>query len=569
MNAFGAWLGVALLGGALVAGCADEASKGAAALPSVAGGKLDAPAVPVQGTVAFGVGAAGKLSKSGEFHGWLLPVRAGAPIRIEMTHKGSSSTLDGTLFIYAPDGTGGWLPDPVAMDDDSGWGRLPRIDHTFAAQGTHLVVAGSFDGIGKGQYRLLATCGADACDPLPAAGCHPALLAGMQSCVADWRLSEDPDMTRPPTTDELVEWCTDAEPVAPVRDALCASAPQEPLCALDYEAFVESALPACREELAPWVESTGCALGAWWYRVRAGTAWGISATGTTSITTADGLSDLEASRIVAALHASAHSDVTDAADAIQRTDDDEVIRTALWDATNGRAYEAYTFYAGDNLFGMVFAHGATTPVARINDGDIMDCAVTPGPGLHPCAKTADCAEGLTCVGATQDTYDGRCVSLEHHAAEGADCADDAGCPEASGLVCGGVSPFGGGMCAPAWSRATFSDVADAPIPDGKSSLERTVAASGLLTVTTDGWLRATIAHPAPEQLTVTLINPIGTQIAIAAQGTGGELLIDAAIAGIPTDEPANGTWTLRVKDGKKGGEGLLSSWTLTLGSRWD
>ena len=555
----------------LLVGCADEGEKGAPVLPSMATGKQDGPAVPTLGELVFGQAVTGALSESGEFHGWELSVRAGATARIEITHKGSSAALDATLFVFGPDGKAGLLPVPEALDDDSGWGRLPRLDHTFELDGTYLVVVGSFDAIGKGSYRLIASCATDSCEPLPVTpACDPRLLDGLKACVADWRYSDDPDMIRPPTTEELLEWCTDAEPVAPIRDGLCAEDPAAALCALDYEAFVEQVIPPCREALAPWVEESSCALGVAWWPVAHGAAWGLLETGRATIASAEGLTSLEAQRIVVALHASAHTDVTDAHEAIERTDDHEVLRTALWDLTNGRAYEAYTFHSGDNLFGTVFAHGTADAVARINDGDVEECAVRTGPLLHPCATSADCASGLDCVGADPQTWNGRCVDTAPVAGEQAPCSEEAPCPEASGLVCAGALSGSAGTCAPAWTRSTFADVADSEIPEGFGApLERSIQASGLLTVATDGWLRATIAHPAPQQLQVVLVGPGGTEALVYdGTSTGPDLIIDQAVP-VPGDEPANGTWTLRITDTKKGQTGSLWTWSLTLGSRWD
>lgn len=563
-----AWCVVALV--AAVGGCADGGGKGAPAMPAAGAGKQDGPAVPTVGELGFGAPVTGALTAPGEFHGWTLAVRAGATARLEITHAGSSSALDGTLFVYGPDGRGGLLPVPEAMDDDSGWGRLPRLDHAFASEGTYLIVVGSFDAIGKGAYRLAATCSSGDCAPPAGVACDPRLLDGMKGCVTDWRYAEDPDMTRPPTTGELVEWCTDAEPVAPVRDAICEEDPGATFCPLDYEAFVAQAIPPCRELLRAWTQETSCALGVTWSPVAQGAAWGLVETDRTVIASAEGLSALEAERVVLALHASAHTDVTTAAEAIERTDDDELLRIALWDLTNGRAYEAYTFHSGDNLFGAAFAHGTAEVVARVNDGFLEGCAVQVGPAFQPCATTADCGAGLTCVGAAEQTWNGRCVDTAPLAGEQTPCSAASPCPEASGLVCAGASLGGEGLCGPAWSRGAFVDVAEAPIPEGVGApLERSVEASGLLTVTTDAWLRAVIAHGAPEQLRVVLVNPLGTEsVVYEGTSTGPELILDQPVP-VPGDEPANGSWTLRVTDTKKGVTGTLSRWTLTLGSRWD
>ena len=189
--------------------------------------------------------------------------------------------------------------------------------------------------------------------------------------------------------------------------------------------------------------------------------------------------------------------------------------------------------------------------------------------LHPCATTADCSAGLSCVGASPQTWNGRCVDTTPVPGEQVECSGSLPCTEASGLVCAGMYSSGG-LCAPAWTRGTFTDNADAPIPEGVGApLERTVDASGLLTVATDAWLRATVAHPAPDQLRVVLVSPAGSEsVVFEGTSTGQDLELDLPVP-VPGDEPANGTWTLRVTDTKQGQSGTLVRWTLTLGSRWD
>src|SRR5262245_5246426 len=91
-----------------------------------------------------------------EFHGYPLAVRPGASVRVELTHTGSSSHLDATLFVYGPHTDAGWGESAIAFDDDSGWGRLPRLRHLVLADGgEYLVVIGTHDAQGRGKYRLV------------------------------------------------------------------------------------------------------------------------------------------------------------------------------------------------------------------------------------------------------------------------------------------------------------------------------------------------------------------------------------------------------------------------------
>jgi subtilisin-like proprotein convertase family protein len=134
------------------------------------------------------------------------------------------------------------------------------------------------------------------------------------------------------------------------------------------------------------------------------------------------------------------------------------------------------------------------------------------------------------------------------------------------------------MCRAAWMRGTFSDVADAAIPDAAGTaagtLARTVVVYGLATVDTDVEPRITIHHPKPGQLRVALTNPAGSEVlvydgATAGNHDGDPYLVLEGPLGFSGDESVNGEWTLRVTDRTGGSVGRLVRWDLTLTSRWD
>lgn len=77
--------------------------------------------------------------------------KAGSRIRIEMV----SGSLDSYLFLIDPQGNG------IAQDDDSAGGSDARIIITLPADGTYTLMANSYGGGERGNYRLRATAISD------------------------------------------------------------------------------------------------------------------------------------------------------------------------------------------------------------------------------------------------------------------------------------------------------------------------------------------------------------------------------------------------------------------------
>jgi len=73
-----------------------------------------------------------------------LDVGEGWRIEAEMT----SSDFDPYLWLIGPDG------HSIVQDDDGGEGLTARFEHTATAAGTYTVRANSYDGTGRGAYRL-------------------------------------------------------------------------------------------------------------------------------------------------------------------------------------------------------------------------------------------------------------------------------------------------------------------------------------------------------------------------------------------------------------------------------
>jgi hypothetical protein len=564
------WLALVAL---LISACGDSGPSGPAVEPPLIEGKSDAAdRVTLAGELLFDSPRTGAFVEDLAFFGYVLAVRPGAVTKLEVTHKGSAKKLDSTLFVYGPRGAAGFGTSAIASDDDAGWGRLSRLDGlSFAEGGEYLVVVGTHDARGRGQYRLLATCLSGACEPEPPAAvdpvCHPAIADAISACVADTQA--DPESAFASPLDAL-ETCADAEVVGGAHDTACAGAPQPAFCSLSYEDFALEQIPLCRAELAVELATAACVLGTTWREALR--AHGILVGERRVLNSVAGLDSLAREQVVLAVQASSHTDVTTAEDALARVDGEEINVVGLFDGTNGRAYVGYEYGAGDNSYGRIFEFGSTVDVARIQDGDLVGCAVTAGPALKDCGADVDCASGLKCVGRNHNTGVGRCVATDPEpAGTGATCSAEAPCAWPLGLWCSGTAWGGDGICQNAWMQGRFESFEEAAIPDGTDAgLDVSIEVYGLATVTTDAWFRAVIRHPAVEQLRVTLEDPDTTDVVVYdGASSGADLVLDLAVRGFPGDESVNGRWTLRVRDLVTGESGTLESWELTLGSRWD
>ena len=578
-------LGLAALT-SLAGACADD-DRGALVDPAVVDGKADASdRVTKLGAVGFGAPGAvtGAFVEDLEWHGYTLAVRPDALVTLDVTQKGSSRSVDTTMYLYGPmNASGGYGVSATAFDDDAGWGRLSRLKKQRLAGGEWLVVVGTRDGRGRGAYRIEATCESGECAPLvaPTGTCHPAIAAGIQACVDGWLA--DPDFD--PSTvsrEDLISQCADAEPMAPVRDRLC-DAPDAPaeLCALDMETFHLSYLAACRSEAIGAYLDTACVFGER-YGDLGGAAEAVVVLGERRLTAPDAVTPLEAEQIVAAVKATAYDDADTLAEAFEAVDDNQVNQRDLWDASNRKAYTVYEVGAGDNSFGMVFAYGTTTPVARNNDGDWYDCKVTWGAERRRCTADDQCKGGASCIGTSGPGTLGRCIAsaADTHPAEGADCSlstrgpDASSCPGGAGLVCAGAALDGQGMCLPAWMRGTFTSEPALAIADNKpAGASAQLLAFGLATVDMDVKLDLFIVHPRTKDLRVTLTNPSGNEVLVfdgASAPASTEIYLDAkALTGFSGDESVNGIWTLKAVDSKSGQVGTIERFGLEITSRWD
>jgi hypothetical protein len=106
----------------------------------------------------------------------------------------------------------------------------------------------------------------------------------------------------------------------------------------------------------------------------------LEITSETWIRSTDGLAALTAEQLVVAVQQSSHTDVTTAAEALAAVDEQELRDVELYELASGRAFTVMEYGVGDNSYGAFFEHDASTVVASIHDGDLLDCRVTAADG---------------------------------------------------------------------------------------------------------------------------------------------------------------------------------------------
>ncbi len=548
--------------------------KGDPAFPPLVEGKADfSEVVTDSGHLRFGQAESAVFVRDLQFFGWRLTVRPGARVRLETSPGNPAEPPDTVLYVFGPRAAGGgYGAAAIAFDDDSGNGLFSRVDDLLLTTGGEfLVVVGTFNNRGRGDFHVEATCLSSECTPeIPVPDrCHPAIAEAILDCVADLESDPNHDPWETPRT-VLIEICTDAEIVAPAWDALCAGddPPEEILCDEPYEVFATEVLPACRFALVGQELDTTCIFGNTY-----GDIWNrpgaVIVLGERTLTIDDDLTPLEQEQILEAVKATAYDDVTTLEEAFDAVDEGLVHQTDLWDASSRRAFTSYEVGAGDNSFGMIFHLGTLDAATRISDGDLMDCTALWGPEMRPCGESEDCSNGAICNGHRAPPGSGRCIDItaDDHPSIGAECSESEPCPTGSGLVCAG-----GFMCNPAWMRGRFVTEPERAIPDNlPQGVEIGIPVFGLATVSMDVTLDLVISHERPADLVVTVINPEGTEVVVWDRQAGSHeiYLRFFPVYGFPGDESANGVWTIRVQDTAAGATGFIRSAALTITSRWD
>ncbi|MBC8068291.1 MAG: hypothetical protein IAG13_08155 [Deltaproteobacteria bacterium] len=341
--------------------------------PELGGGKGDAlDQVDDRGALEPGVARTGSFAEDLEFHGYRFAVRPGTTAQVMITQLGTSKKLDTTLFVYGPSDAGAFGTEAIAFDDDSGWGKQPRLDALALTEGgEYLIVVGTHDARGRGNYRLQASCDGE-CSPVPEpAGCDELVANNILACVgvmvddaaAD---PERPDLDR----SEAMDICTDGEALGPVFDALCGHGNDREFCASGFDHFAQSMGPVCRDDLDAF--TVECVFGRE-YR-DALTTPALEVDEVRVISSADGLSALEREQLVAAVQATGNTSVTTVEAAFEAADDGRFNRTELAEAAGARSWVVYEYGAGDTSIGAFFDDGGTAAVAVISDGFLQRCS---------------------------------------------------------------------------------------------------------------------------------------------------------------------------------------------------
>ena len=141
------------------------------------------------GTVPWGSeGLTAKYEHDFETHRFFISVETASDFQIEVTQKGTNRHLDLVMAVYAPNG------ERVAADDDSGWGRYPRIKLSTETVGMYEVRVdpkypetdsdSEVEWV-RGKYRVELECLSALCDVSGAQALGPADMNGDLETLLD------------------------------------------------------------------------------------------------------------------------------------------------------------------------------------------------------------------------------------------------------------------------------------------------------------------------------------------------------------------------------------------------
>lgn len=128
----------------------------------------------------FGDELDGEFTRDFQYFAYEFEAREDAVIRAEVTQRGTSRSLDTTMFLYRLSATS--EPSRIASDDDSGWGAFSRIDDfRLYSEGRYAFVIGTRDSQGRGNFNVSLGCLSGECAPeLPA---EPACATPMRDSL--------------------------------------------------------------------------------------------------------------------------------------------------------------------------------------------------------------------------------------------------------------------------------------------------------------------------------------------------------------------------------------------------
>lgn len=162
------------------------------------------------GTIPWGdAGLSATYEHDFETSRFTIDVETASELELEVTQKGTNRHLDLVMAVYDPDG------NKVGSDDDSGWGRYPRIKISADKIGQYEVridpklpetEEGEEVEFVRGKYRVELTCLSDLCDVTAAQNFAPAQVASELTQLLD--TAEDLPATCEGDEDEEYPLCT-------------------------------------------------------------------------------------------------------------------------------------------------------------------------------------------------------------------------------------------------------------------------------------------------------------------------------------------------------------------------
>lgn len=400
-----------------------------------------------------------------------------------------------------------------------------------------------------------------------ALSCPPSIDAAIAACIA--ALQADPELGEDNFLIDLLLLCSDAEPVADDYDAYCAATPDDPICSLEYQAFVEQVLPQCVARVQDQLFADVCLFPETYADLLFAPA--IALMKRRTVLLADDLTPSEQDQLVAAAH-DLGLPVDSAAAALAATDDGRVEQLTVLDVGTDRTLVLYTGRYDDSLRGRAYFRDSFIIIGAVEDGVFSRCAVERGIEGQPCETDEPCAPDHECNDILKSDNDdilapGVCIDPNSSPGEGDGCTAHADCDPSLGLLCLDALQEGDpGTCRPGWMRRSFAGPSTPLQPGGISSVAFTV--SGLATVPTAAFLDLTLTQDTDNLLELRLLNPLGTVSAVTVTSATAKIL-DLEPVPVPGDESAGGVWHLEVEDLGGQAVGTVVGVALTLDSRWD
>lgn len=201
-----------------------------------------------RGVLAFDAPKTDAIDRAFERHAYLVEVEGEAVITVQA--EATSGDLGPALTIHAPL-LAGFNPEALAIAEAGDAGGSAVIDEIVLPEaGVYLVVVGSDDGQGRGEYQVEARCDAGACAVAPALlDCLPPVADRIFACADQVMDAVD---TNPEdgviTPVDALHSCTRPDELASVHAELCDGS-ATPACDLPFDVFAEAQGIACFQAL--------------------------------------------------------------------------------------------------------------------------------------------------------------------------------------------------------------------------------------------------------------------------------------------------------------------------------